>query len=479
MTSLHDGELETATEMIAALRNRQVSPVDLVERAMSRAEAWQPSTTAFSQLWAEHALEDARLVEVSARVLARSSHPAGGVRVAEAEEQLPPTAGIPIAVKDLFDVAGRETTGCCVAYAGNVAEHDAPMVTAVRAAGLVMVGKTNQHELAAGGTNLVSAIGRTCNPWNSRRMTGGSSGGSAAAVAAGVVPWALGTDTGGSIRIPASMCGIFGLKPTTGRLPIQGLLPLAPSMDCPGPMASTAADLRLLYRVLAEEPPKEAPEGGTFRIGIPGGFFAEHLHPEVRASVEATAGILSGAGVEVREVPQEPRVDAAGGLRWLWARTCYPEFARAHPGIDRARVAPSVVEWMERGEAFPAEELADAARGREAVGRWFRSTLEGLDALLIPTTPYPAPMADQTVVDLGGAGAVDIERVGPGWFTCGLNLAGLPGVSLPTGWSAEGLPFGVTLAGGDGAEETLLRLAALWERAAGYRVERPPRPDGS
>jgi len=274
------------------------------------------------------------------------------------------------------------------------------------------------------------------------------------------------------------MCGIFGLKPTTGRLSIQGLLPLAPSMDCPGPMASTAADLRLLFGVMAGEPSEEIPERGPFRVGVPGGFYAEHLHPEVRASVEATAGILAGAGVEVRDVHDSPRLDAAGGPRWVWTRTCYPEFARAHLGIDRAKVAPSVVDWMERGEAFPAGELAEAARGREAIRSWFGSRLDGVDALLIPSTPYAAPAADQTAVDLGPAGVVDIERVGPGWFTCGLNLAGLPGVSLPAGRSAEGLPFGVTLAGREGAEETLLRLAAVWERATGYRVERPPGPSG-
>src|SRR5205823_1854876 len=170
-----------------------------------------------SQVWASEAMDHA----------ARQAPSAGGLE------------GVPIAVKDLYDVAGFETTGCSRIYAGRVAERDAPTIRRVRGAGLIMVGKTNQHELAFGGTNLYSACGRTGNPWDPRRMTGGSSGGSAAAVAAGVVPWALGSDTGGSIRIPASMCGIFGLKPTAGRLSIEGVLPLAPSLDCPGPMAGT------------------------------------------------------------------------------------------------------------------------------------------------------------------------------------------------------------------------------------------------
>jgi aspartyl-tRNA(Asn)/glutamyl-tRNA(Gln) amidotransferase subunit A len=480
MTSLRDGELETAAEMAEAIRTRQVSPVDLIERSLTRAEAWQPSTNAFSQLWADHALGDARLVEVAARALARSSHPAGGIGGGQGFEQLPLSAGIPIAVKDLFDVAGRETTGCCAAYEGNVAEHDAPTVAAVRQAGMVMVGKTNQHELAAGGTNLVSAIGRTGNPWDPRRMTGGSSGGSAAAVAAGVVPWALGSDTGGSIRIPASMCGIFGLKPTTGRLTTRGLMPLAPSLDCPGPMASTAADLWLLFCVLAGAPATQLSPDGPFTIAVPGGFFEENLHPETRAAVEAAAGALSGAGADVREVDDEPRIDALGGIRWVWARICYPEFALAHPGIDRSRVAPSVVEWMELGESFPADEVAHAALAREEIGRWFRSRLGGLDALVIPTTPYPAPLADQDTVDLGLAGSVRVDRVGPGWFSAALNLAGLPAVSLPAGRSSDGLPMGVSLVGAEGGEGRLLQLAALWELGAGHAVERASLPpDGT
>src|SRR5207237_7768988 len=168
------------------------------------------------------------------------------------------------------------TTGCCAAYGDNVPAEDAWVITRMREAGVVMVGKTNQHELAAGGTNTVSACGRTGNPWAPERMTGGSSGGSAAAVAAGIVPIALGSDTGGSIRIPAAFCGTFGLKPTTGQLPTDGMMPLAPSLDCPGPLASTVADLRLLYLAM-RAPAKPAAGDGyllrRFRIGVPDGFF--------------------------------------------------------------------------------------------------------------------------------------------------------------------------------------------------------------
>ena len=235
MTGLGDGEVESAAAISLALQQGEVTAVELVERALARAQAWQPFINAFSQQWEEEALDTARSVDAV---------PPG--------DRASLVAGVPIAVKDLFDVAGHETTGCCAAYRGTLAPRDAPVIERVRRGGLVMMGKTNQHELAAGGTNLVSACGRTGNPWDPARMTGGSSGGSAAAVAAGVVPWALGSDTGGSIRIPASLCGTFGLKPTTGRLPLEGVMPLAPSMDRPGAMATTVADLQALHALIAD-----------------------------------------------------------------------------------------------------------------------------------------------------------------------------------------------------------------------------------
>jgi aspartyl-tRNA(Asn)/glutamyl-tRNA(Gln) amidotransferase subunit A len=456
------GEVETASQMAVALVRKEVTAAELVERSLERAHRWQPVTNAFSQLW-EEAVEEARRADA---VRARGG---GG-----------PFAGIPAAVKDLFDVAGRETTGCSLAYRGRVAGRDAPVVERLQDADVVLLGKTNQHELAAGGTNLVSACGPTRNPWDPSRMTGGSSGGSGAAVAARVVPWALGSDTGGSIRIPAAMCGVFGLKPTTGRLPIEGMLPLAPSMDCPGPMAATAEDLWILFGLmgghhhlsLTPRPWLLDTGGRSFRVGVPDGFFADVVHDEVRAAVESVARVLEGAGVAV-----EP-VDGRGlrEVRATWSRICYPEFAAAHPGVDRGLLHPSVRAWMEEGERFTREEREEAARHREEVGRWFRERLRALDALLVPTTPYPAPRADQAEVDLGSKGRVEVAKVGPGWMTCAANLAGVPALSIPAGRSSEGAPLGVSLVGREAEEETLVRLAALWEAASGYRPERPPLP---
>ena len=449
--SLRDGELESAEEMAAALSAGDVTSTELVERALARAEAWQPATNAFSQLWPEEALEAAAATP----------------------------DGVPLAVKDLYDVAGHETTGCCEGYRGTLAAMDAPTVARCRAAGLILIGKTNQHELAAGGTNLVSACGRTGNPWDPARMTGGSSGGSGAAVAAGVVPWALGSDTGGSIRIPAAMCGMFGLKPTYGQIPLQGLMPLAPSMDCPGPMAAALRDLWALYRVLSGEPVlifdiPEAERDRRLRVALPGGFFTDSVHEETLRAVESVAAALEAAGVAVEPTGGE----GIGEVRRTWMEVCTPEFFDAHPLLRDRRhlLAPQVRRWYEQGERMSDAERDRARRRREEISEWFRKALDGFDALLIPTTPYPAPRADQDEVDLGAGRRAAVEEVGSGWITCSVNLAGLPAINLPAAVSTGGMPVGASLVGAAGDESKLFALAALWESATAYRPGRPPLP---
>jgi aspartyl-tRNA(Asn)/glutamyl-tRNA(Gln) amidotransferase subunit A len=459
MTGVRDGELESAAAMVAALQGGTVTAVELVERAIARAEAWQPSSNAFSQLWGAEAVELARRID--------AEPPA---------QRSGPMAGVPIAVKDLFDVSGHETTGCCAAYRGTIARHDAPVIERIRRAGLVMIGKTNQHELAAGGTNLPSACGRTGNPWDPERMTGGSSGGSAAAVAAGIVPWALGSDTGGSIRIPASLCGTYGLKPTTGRLPLDGLMPLSPSMDCPGTIAQTVVDLWDVHRVIAGLPEIAARGEEGYGIGVLDGFFEEVVHEEVMGAVRTAADLLEGYGVRVERRAGRGIEDA----RVVWMNVCTPEFAEAHPLLKdperRRLLSPQVLDWIERGERISPEERATAARRRDEIRRWYLARLEGLDALLIPTTPYSAPRVEEQTVDLGRGRSVDVANVGPGFITCSVNLAGLPAVTVPGGRSSSGMPIGVSLVGRQDGEETLLGLATLWEHVSGYRPKRPSLP---
>lgn len=466
MSGLQAGEMETAVDMARALRARLVSSTELVQRVLDRIDASERTINAFSQVWAEEALAEARRIDADPTEVRRF-------------------AGVPLVVKDLYDVADHETTGCCAAYRGRIASQDAATTAAARRAGLIIVGKTNQHELAAGGTNAVSACGPAHNPWDPERVTGGSSGGSGAAIAGGVVPWALGSDTGGSIRIPAGMCGTFGLKPTTGQISTAGMLPLAPSLDCPGPMASSLEDTWALYAILAGDPGMTAPipplgaaePGGAerpWRVGVPDGYFGTHVHSDIVAEVQRTGEILQGAGAQVERVSGQGIDDA----RRVWMRITYAEFAAAHAVIWRdARdlIAPSVLDWMDRGVAFSADEVAGARRRQAEIGQWFRSRLGSFDALLVPSLPYWAPKLEQQEIDLGANGTTTLAQVGAGWFTCPVNLAGLPAISIPAGRSPEGLPFGVSLVGRDNAEATILRLATIWAEATSFRFAPAPR----
>jgi aspartyl-tRNA(Asn)/glutamyl-tRNA(Gln) amidotransferase subunit A len=441
--------------MAEALRRRDVSAEELVTRALRRAEDCQATTNAFSQIWAEEALAEARRIDAN-------------------RDESRPFAGVPVAVKDLFDVAGHETTACCAAFAGNRAAEDSPTVAAIRKAGLVTIGKTNQHEMAAGGTNAVSACGPTHNPWDLERVTGGSSGGSGAVVAAGALPWAFGSDTGGSVRIPASFCGTFGLKPTTGQLSTAGMLPLAPSLDCPGPMAATVEDLAALYALMAGS---SVPTGSAApqavagrRLGVVGGYFARMVHPMILAAVDAAAADFGRTGLQVEAVDGEGIDD----VRSVWRRITYSEFAAAYqlPPERYERIDPSVRDWMEQGRGYSPDQLDEARRRRQGIAAWFNARLESHAALLVPTTPYWAPRYGQQEIELGDE-TINLDDVGPGWYTCAANIAGLPAVSLPAGSSPDDAPFGVSLVGRAGDEATLLALAALWASAVGYTPRFP------
>ena len=423
----------TLAEMSTAICEGQVTSVELVSEAIRSIEAWQPITNAASQVWAEEALTAAHALPVQ---------PVG------------PLHGVPILVKELFDVAGHETTGCCEAFRGNIASADALVVTRLREAGAIIVGKTNMHELAASGTNHISSCGPTRNPWAPDRLTGGSSGGSAAAVATRSVPFALGTDTAGSIRIPSSFCGTVGLKPTHGRIPMAGVMPLSPSLGCIGPMAATVDDVALGYGRVHD------------------GYFARLIHPTIRGALDHVAEVLVAADAALVEV-HLPDMD---GALHTWGDIAWPEFAVSYPDLNLHRVGQQIARHYRYGQHLSptAQELAHqhAARMQAAFATAFRNA----DALLLPATAYPAPHFQDDEITVGDGETLNVFRGGPVWFTCPIDVAMLPALSFPAGFDAAGLPLGVQLVGRFADEWTLLRIGLAFQALTNHHLRIAPLP---
>jgi aspartyl-tRNA(Asn)/glutamyl-tRNA(Gln) amidotransferase subunit A len=445
--------------MAEALRSGDVSSRELVAETLERAETWQPVTNAFSQVFADEAL--ARAAEADAAI---------------ARGESGPLLGVPVAVKELFDVRARENSGCCAAYRGRISDRDAEMVVRLRDAGAVIVGKTNQHELAAGATNLVSACGATHNPWDPALITGGSSGGSGAAVASGVVPIALGSDTGGSIRMPSSFCGCWGLKPTTGRLSTSGMMPMAASLDCPGPMTASAEDLELAWRVMTGATERIAP-ATPGRIVVLRGWFSQ-ADPQQLAAVGAAAATLESLGATVTE--QE--VDGLDDIIPVWRGVAWAELADAHGDLLETApelVSPPIRRSLDQGSGYTTEERSNARRRAEEIAELFAGYLADADTLLAPTTPFPAPRADVEAVEIAPGRDIDVHRGGPAWFTEPFNLAGLPVVAAPAWVSRDGLPLSFSLIGARNGDEQVIALALMLEaRDERFRARVAPRPEG-
>jgi aspartyl-tRNA(Asn)/glutamyl-tRNA(Gln) amidotransferase subunit A len=399
-----------------------------VDAALEGIDAWQDRTNAFAQVFADEA---------------RAASDAGGR-----------LAGLPIAIKDLFDVRGHPTTGCCAAIPPIPAERDAALVTRLRDEGAIVIGKTNQHELAAGVTNLESSCGPTRNPWDLQRITGGSSGGSAVAVATGIVPISLVSDTGGSARIPAAFCGTWGLKPTQGRLSTEGMMSLAPEMDCPGLLAGSVDDLRLGWEVLAGRP-NDRPAPTV--VGVLQGGRWERCALEIKAAVGRASERFRDTGVEVRDVDGS----ALDDVHRVWNRLAWLPFAERYGRLtDNPSLGAGVASLLEWGSAH-RDELPDARPRAERILGWFADAFDRVDLLLAATTPYVAPPIDAGEVDLGDGSAIDVHRGGPSWHTTAANVAGLPALSVPFATSSEGLPIGVQLIGRANAEDALLAAAEI------------------
>ena len=391
-----------------------------------------------------------------------------------------PLGGIPIAVKDLIDVAGRRTTAGSTFLADNVADEDAAVVKKLRAAGAVLVGKTHLHEWAHGTTNDNPHFGPCRNPWDLERVSGGSSGGSAVTIAAGLCLGALGTDTGGSIRIPASLCAVVGLKPTRGRVSLRGVVPLSWSLDHVGPMARTVRDTAILLQAIAGYDPEDTAsidmpvpdyaenldgEVGLrgARIGVPKTFFFEEAEPEVIEAVRAAIAVLRDLGGTIVEVDLREAAElakATGVILLADAAALHRERFESQP----EKFGPDVLDRIKAGRAFTA---TDYALAKHAQRRWkhqLGKVFASLDALATPTTPIAAPRIDEPE-----AGA----RLP--CFTRPFNLAGTPAISMPCGFVSGGrLPIGMQLVAKWWDEATLLRVAHAYEQAAEWHLRKPP-----
>lgn len=377
-----------------------------------------------------------------------------------------PLHGVPLSLKDLIDLEGSPTTAASRVRRGHIATADAVVTARLRAAGAVFVCKTNLHEFALGTTSEDSAFGPVRHPLNPDHSPGGSSGGSAVSVVEGMALASIGTDTGGSIRIPAAACGIVGLKPSLGEIPTDGVVPLSTTLDHVGPMTQSVADARLLYAALRGAPTvaASASAAAPFRIGIPREYFFDLLDDEVRASFEQACERLRSGGTVLTDV----RIAHAGDIAPVYLHIVLAEAAAYHAAtLDRQPddYTANVRTRLELGRYVLAEDLARAMRGREQLRRSVDSALAGVDALLLPSLPIPAPRLGEATMKIGTL--EEPVRNLMLRLTQAFNVTGHPAISLPCGVTSSGLPIGAQLVGHAAATTRLLDIAEAVERHLG------------
>jgi aspartyl-tRNA(Asn)/glutamyl-tRNA(Gln) amidotransferase subunit A len=460
----------SAAELGRLIRQKEVSPVEIVDAHLQRIEALEPKLNAFITITGDKARDAARTAEK------------------ELEQGIDrgPLHGIPLGLKDAYDTQGLRTTYGCQVFDSHVPEEDSTTARRLREAGTVLLGKLNLHTLEFGPTGQNEFYGDMHNPWDVARYSGGSSGGSGAAVASGQCTIAMGSDTGGSIRIPASLCGIVGLKTTYGLLSHHGLMGLSPTMDHHGPMARTVEDCAMMLGVLAGHDPKDpwsskrpvpdytkALTGDirNIRIGVVKEYFESPVDPEVSRAVREALQVFENLGAAVVEVSWPMfhyshaistailLADTAGSLGGL--------VSRHGPKIEnlvRARI--------ESGYFVPVTKYLKAQHGRSLLNRQSYDLLEQVDILAGPTVPVAAPRIGEDKVQVGDTRLSTVPTLLQ--YTRAHNLTGLPAISVPCGFTATGLPIGMQLVGRAYDEETVLRVAHAYEQATPWHKKRPP-----
>jgi aspartyl-tRNA(Asn)/glutamyl-tRNA(Gln) amidotransferase subunit A len=447
--------LETIVDLAPRLRRKEVSPVELTRACLDRIEKLNPELNAFITVTAESALAEARAAEIE---ISRGNWRG-------------PLHGIPIAIKDLIDTAGTRTTAASALFKDRVTVEDAEVVRRLRLAGAVILGKNNLHEFAYGGSSLVSFFGDVHNPRNTEHIAGGSSGGSAAAVVAGLCYAAIGTDTAGSIREPAALCGCVGIKPTYGRVSARGVIPLSWSLDHVGPLAATVGDAAVVLQAIAgydsldvcsvDVPVSDYVSGlrdeiKSLRVGVPRAYFCDDLDDEVRSAVKQALVVIGRLVAEVREekieVSSDRTVQAAESFAY------HADHVARTPELYQAET----LRRIRSGANISATEYIQRRRDLDVERRRAHEMFADVDLLVTPTMPIPAPAIADLKKDraaLRPAELVLLRNTRP------FNVWGLPAISVPCGVTKSGLPIGLQIAGPHWREDLVLRLALAYEQA--------------
>ncbi len=456
----------------ALIKTKKASPVELTQACLSRIERLNPRLNAFITVTAESALAEARQAEADIQ-----RHRWRGA-----------LHGIPLALKDLIDTAGVRTTAGSELFKDRVPAEDAEVARRLKAAGAVLLGKLNMHEFAYGGSSAVSFFGPVCNPWNVAYSPGGSSGGSAAAVAAHLCYGALGSDTGGSIREPAAYCGIVGLKPTYGRVSTAGTIPLSWSLDHLGPLTRTTADAALMLQVLAGYDPRDSSSldesvpdyavamrsaTSSLRIGIPRDFFFEGLDPDIQAAMDAALSVLktlTGAQLDIAPLATSGTyasvMDPCISILQAEAYAYHQDYVSRNPELYQKPTIERILAGSEISTALYIQSRRHMDQLRRSVSRG----LSGVDLLITPATPVP-PFA---IADLqSDPTMMRSKEVRMLHNTRPFDMFGAPTISVPCGFTQSGFPIGMQITGALGEEGTVLRLARAYEQATEWHKRQP------
>ena len=475
---MDDIRYASIAQIAAQIRKGEISPVELIDMTLEAIDRCEPQLNAFITVFREESLERARQAEVE---------------IGNGKD-LGPLHGLPIALKDIIYVEGTRSTAGSNFFSEESPQFDAALVSKLRDAGAIIIGKTNLHEFAFGVTTENPHFGATANPWDTARVPGGSSGGSAAAVVAGCCAGALGSDTGGSIRIPAAVCGHVGLKPTFGRTSVHGVLALAQSLDTVGPMCRYVHDVALMMNTLAGYDPRDVhsenqpvpdyTEGLDRSIrgrkaGVPKQHFFDSVDPEVERIVHEAMKVLEGLGVDIVELDL-PSAEAGHEVTLTLLTAEAGQFHQERLAAHREDYGIDVRELLEDGLALSATDYVKAVRVREVAKREFADAFEKVDCILSPTAPIPAPL--RSTHDLSGGSESNRIRPRLTRNTRLINLLGLPSISVPCGFaqvensdSAEGLPVGLQITGPWWSEKTLLQVAYAYECATPWHTVRVKR----